>query len=79
MQDNGYECELIAKPMKVKDYMPKFKTIELMVQIPIPPYTRFVCVKDIGYIDTHYGEKTLLSVVNFYNTKTTRYIIKELL
>ncbi len=62
----------------VKDYKPKFKKIELMVQIPIPPYAKCVFLKNVKEVNKKYGDKTLLSVMNFYDTKTTGYIIKEL-
>lgn len=77
MQDNVHELIRI-KPMKVKDYKPKFKKIELCVQIPIPPYARFIVMKNVKEVNKKYGDKTLLSVMNFYDTKTTGYIIKEL-
>ena len=41
MQDNVHELIKI-KPMKVKDYKPLYKTIELVREIPIPPYGKIV-------------------------------------
>ena len=77
MQDNVHELIKI-KPMKVKDYKPLYKTIELVREIPIPPYRKIVFMKNVKFINKHYGDKTLLSVMNFHDPKTTGYIIKEL-
>lgn len=65
------------KPMKVKDYKPLYKTIELFQQLSVFPFARVLCMENVEYINKHYGDCTLLSVMNFHDTKTTGYIIKE--
>lgn len=64
-------------PMKVKDYKPLYKTIEIINYLPIFPFGRHKKLMDIDEVNKRFGDKTLLSVTNFHDTKTTGYIIKE--
>lgn len=77
MQDNVHELIRI-KPMKVKDYKPLYKTIQIINYLPIFPFGRVVKLMDVEEVNKRFSEHTLLSVMNFYDTKTTGYIIKEL-
>ena len=78
MQDNVYEYELILKPMKVKDYKPLYKTIQIINYLPIFPFGRVVKLMDVEEVNKRFSEHRLLSVMNFHDTKITGYIIGEL-
>ena len=77
MQDNVHELITII-PMKVKDYKPLYKTIEIINYLPIFPFGRHAKLMNVDEVNKRFGDKTLLSVMNFHDTKTTGYIIKEL-
>lgn len=71
--------ELIKiKPMKVKDYKPLYKTIQIINYLPIFPFGRVVKLMDVEEVNKRFSEYTLLSVMNFHDTKITGYIIEEL-
>lgn len=65
-------------PMKVKNYKPLYKTIEIDNYLPIFPFGRHTKLMDVDEVNKRFGDKTLVSVINFHDTKTTAYIIKEL-
>ena len=66
-------------PMKVKDYKPLYKTIEIINYLPIFPFGRHTTLlMDVDEVNKRFGDKTLVSVINFHDTETTAYIIKEL-
>lgn len=66
-------------PMKVKDYKPLYKTIEIINYLPISPFGRHtLLLMDVDEVKKRFGDKTLVSVINFHDTETTAYIIKEL-
>lgn len=65
-------------PMKVKDYKPLYKTIEIINYLPIFPFGRHtMLLMDVDEVNKRFGDKTLVSVINFHDTETTGYIIKE--
>ncbi len=70
---NNHVQQIIAEGVKVKDYTPTFKMIEVIEDCF--PFGRPIGIMSLCKVKEKYGERKLLSVMDFHDTKTTSYII----
>ena len=60
----------------VKDLSPKHKVIELISQIDVFPYARVIGKFYFKDVKKKYGDKEVVSIMNFNDTRTTSIAIK---
>lgn len=60
----------------VKDLNPKYKVIELISQIDVFPYARVIGKFYFKDVKKKYGDKEVVSIMNFNDTRTTSIAIK---
>ena len=60
----------------VKDLNPKYKVIELISAIDVFPYARVIGKFYFKDVKKKYGDKEVVSIMNFNDTRTTSIAIK---
>lgn len=60
----------------VKDLNPKYKVIELISPIDVFPYARVIWKFYFKDVKKKYGDKEVVSIMNFNDTRTTSIAIK---
>lgn len=60
----------------VKDLNPKYKVIELISAIDVFPYARVIGEFYFKDVKKKYGDKEVVSIMNFNDTRTTSIAIK---
>ena len=60
----------------VKDLSPKYKVIELISLIDVFPYARAIGKFYFKDVKKKYGDKEVVSIMNFNDTRTTSIAIK---
>ena len=60
----------------VKDLNPKYKIIELISPIDVFPYARVIGKFYFKDVKKKYGDKEVVSIMNFNDTRTTSIAIK---
>lgn len=60
----------------VKDLSPKYKVIELISPIDVFPYARVIRKFYFKDVKKKYGDKEVVSIMNFNDTRTTSIAIK---
>lgn len=80
--NNSHDLLTDAKGILVKDFKPKYKTIELLECKEMCPFG-FFSLKPIGLfkfkkVKKNYGDRKILSVMDFNDTHTTSIAIEVL-
>lgn len=66
-----------VKDILVKDFNPKYKTIELIESIEIFPFGKPIGLFKFEKVKKDYGDRKILSVMDFNDTHTTSICIEQ--
>lgn len=67
-----------VKDILVKDFNPKYKTIELIESREIFPFGKPIGLFKFEKVKKDYGDRKIVSVMDFNDTHTTSIAIEEL-
>lgn len=67
-----------VKDILVKDFNPKYKTIELIESIEIFPFGKPIGLFKFEKVKKDYGDRKIVSVMDFNDTHTTSIAIEVL-
>ena len=66
-----------VKDILVKDFNPKYKTIELIESREIFPFGKPIGLFKFEKVKKDYGDRKIISVMDFNDTHTTSIIIEQ--
>lgn len=75
--DNSHKLLDGVEGTLVKDFNPKYKTIELIESREISPYGMPIGLFKFKKVKKDYGNRKILSVMNFNDTHTTSICIEQ--
>lgn len=75
--NNSHELVDGVKGMLVKDFNPKYKTIELIEGKDIFSFAKLLGLFKFKKVKKEYGERKILSVMDFNDTHTTSIAIED--
>ena len=61
----------------VKDYKPKYNIIELLEERKVFPFSKVIGMMKFETVKKFYGNRTIVSVMDFNDTKTTSIALKK--
>lgn len=67
-----------VKDILVKDFIPKYKTIELIESREIFPFGKPIGLFKFEKVKKDYGDRKIVSVMDFNDTHTTSIVIEVL-
>ena len=76
--NNTHDLLADVKGILVKDFIPKYSTIELIESKETYPFAKPVGLLPFKKVKKDYGDRKILSVMDFNDTHTTSIAIEEL-
>lgn len=76
--NNSHDLSTDFKGILVKDFNPKYKTIELIESIEIFPFGKPIGLFKFEKVKKDYGDRKIGSVMDFNDTHTTSIAIEVL-
>ena len=75
--NNSHDLSTDFKVILVKDFNPKYKTIELIESREIFPFGEPIGLFKFEKVKKDYGDRKIVSVMDFNDTHTTSIIIEQ--
>ena len=75
--NNTHDLLAGVKGILVKDFTPKYSTIELIENKDTYPFSKTVGLLPFKNVKKYYGDRKILSAMDFNDTHTTSIIIEQ--